>query len=204
VACAAGRLKIKLPGLTGTMSVNLPFLLIAAAEMKAPEALAVGFMSTLVQCVPRSGQRFNPVQAALNCSTIMLAIAAARLIYVSPAFAAVVPAPAVRLAIAGAGYFLANTAPVAIVIWLTERASILRTWREMVQLSFPYLVASAAVAGLSLTITQEIGWQVPLVVLAIMAGMFVSYRRIFAETALRHAVVPVELPAGDRARAAHV
>jgi hypothetical protein len=205
VACAAGRLKIKLPGLTGTMSVNLPFILMAAAEMSVPEALAVGFISTLVQCLPGRGQKFNLVQAAFNCSAITLAVAAARLIYASTAVTAMVPAPALRLAIAGAGYFLANTVPVAIVIWLTECGSILHTWLEMVQLSFPYLVASAAVAGLSLTVTPEIGWQVSLAILAIMAGIFVSYRRFFAGTAVSHAVASLELPAADRASAeAHV
>ena len=201
VACAAARLKIKLPGLTGTMSVNLPFILMAAAEMSAPEALAVGFVSTLVQCLPGSRQKFNLVRAAFNCSAITLAVAATRWIYASPAVTAMVPSPALRLAIAGGGYFLANTAPVAIVIWLTEQVSILRTWLEMIQLSFPYMVASAGVAGISLTVTQEIGWQVSLVVLAIMAGIFASYRRFFAETAIRPAVASLELPASDRASA---
>jgi hypothetical protein len=201
VACAAARLKIKLPGLTGTMSVNLPFILMAAAEMSAPEALAVGFVSTLIQCLPSSGQKFNLVQAAFNCSAITLAVAATRWIYASPAVTAMVPSPALRLAIAGGGYFLANTAPVAVVIWLTEQAGILRTWLEMIQLSFPYMVAGAGVAGISLTVTQEIGWQVPLVVLAIMAGIFVSYRRFFAETAIRPAVASIELPANDQASA---
>jgi len=201
VACAAARLKIKLPGVTGTMSVNLPFILMAAAEMNAAEAFAVAFVSTLVQCLPGSRQKFNLAQAAFNCSAITLAAAAARLIYTTPAVTAMVPSPALRLAIAGAGYFLANTAPVAVVIWLTEHVNILRTWLEMVQLSFPYLVASSAVAGLSLTITREVGWQVPLVVLAIMAGIFLSYRRYFAETAIRTAVTSLELRGGDRAQA---
>jgi hypothetical protein len=58
----------------------------------------------------------------------------------------------------------------------------LRTWMEMLQLSFPYLVASAGIAGLTLTLTQEVGWQVPLAVLPIMAGIFLSYRRYFAAT----------------------
>ena len=38
VACLAARLKVKLPGLTGSMSVNLPFILVAAAEMSSSEA----------------------------------------------------------------------------------------------------------------------------------------------------------------------
>jgi hypothetical protein len=181
VACVASRLKIKLPGLTGTMSVNLPFILVAAAEMHTAEALAVGFISTFIQCLAK-GKKFNLVQTAFSCSTIMLAVAATRFIYSAPSVASVVSSPSLRLALAAAGYALANTVPIAIVIGLTEAVSVLRTWLEMLQLSFPYLVASAGIAGLTLTLTQGIGWQVPLAVLPIMVGIFQSYRRYFATT----------------------
>jgi hypothetical protein len=181
VACVAARLRIKLPGVTGTMSVNLPFILVAAAEMNTVEALAVGFISTFFQCLAK-GKKFNLVQVAFNCSTITLAVAATRLIYTAPSMASAVSSPSLRLAVAAAGYALANTVPVAIVIGLTEAVSVVRTWMEMLQLSFPYLVASSGIAGLTLTLTQEIGWQVPLAVLPIMAGIFLSYRRYFAAT----------------------
>ena len=181
VACVAARLRIKLPGVTGTMSVNLPFILVAAAQMNTAEALAVGFISTFFQCLAK-GKKFNVMQVAFNCSTITLAVAATRFIYVAPSLASMVSSPALRLALAAAGYALANTVPVAIVIGLTEARSILRTWLEMLQLSFPYLVASASIAGVTLTVTQESGWQVPLAVLPIMAGIFLSYKRYFAAT----------------------
>jgi hypothetical protein len=182
VACVAARLRIKLPAVTGTMSVNLPFILVASAEMKPAEALAIGFISTFFQCLA-AGKKFKVMQVAFNCSTITLAVAATRLIYAAPSVASVVSSPSLRLAVAAAGYALANTVPVAIVIGLTEAASVLRTWLEMLQLSFPYLVASAGIAGLTLTLTQGIGWQVPLAVLPIMAGIFQSYKRYFAATA---------------------
>jgi hypothetical protein len=182
VACVASRLKVKLPGLTGTMSVNLPFILVAAAEMNFAEALAVGFISTFVQCLP-NGKKLNLAQAAFNCGVITLAVAAARFVFASSAVAAAIGSPSLRLGVAAAGYAVANTISVAIVIGLTEDASILRTWWEMVQLSFPYLVASAGIAGVALTLAQGIGWQVPLAVLPIMVGIFQSYRRYFAATA---------------------
>lgn len=181
VACVAARLKIKLPGVTGTMSVNLPFILVAAAEMKIAEALAIGFISTFIQCLAK-GKKFNAIQVAFNCSTITLAVAATRLIYAAPSAASAVGSPALRLALAAAGYAMANTVPVAIVIGLTEGVSMLRIWLEMLQLSFPYLVASAGIAGLTVTLSQEVGWQVPLAVLPIMMGIFQSYRRYFATT----------------------
>ncbi|HEV7519860.1 MAG TPA: hypothetical protein VGP89_02095 [Candidatus Angelobacter sp.] len=182
VACVAGRLRVKLPGVTGTMSVNLPFILVAAAQMNTAEALAVGFISTFFQCLPK-GKKLNLMQAAFNCSAITLAVEVTRLIYSAPSLASVVSSPSLRLAVAAAGYALANTVPVAIVIALTEAATVLRTWLEMLQLSFPYLVASAGIAGLTLTLTQEIGWQVPLAVLPIMVGIFQSYRRYFSAAA---------------------
>ncbi len=66
------------------------------------------------------------------------------------------------------------------MIALTEAVSALQTWLEMLQLSFPYLVASAGVGGLALAITPEVVWQVPLAMLPVMAGIFLSYRRYFA------------------------
>ena len=182
VACVAARLRVKLPGVTGTMSVNLPFILVAIAEMNTAEALAIGFISTFFQCLAK-GKKFNGVQVAFNCSAIALAVAATRLVYAAPLVASVVSSPGLRLALAAAGYAIANTVPVAIVIGLTEGVNMLRTWSEMLQLSFPYLVASAGIAGLTLTLPNQVGWQVPLAVLPIMAGIFQSYRRYFAATA---------------------
>jgi hypothetical protein len=181
VACVAARLRVKLPGVTGTMSVNLPFILVAIAEMNTAEALAIGFISTFFQCFAK-GKKFNGIQVAFNCSAITLAVAATRLIYAAPSVASAVSSPGLRLALAAAGYAMVNTVPVAIVIGLTEGVSILRTWLEMLQLSFPCLVASAGIAGLTLTLSHEAGWQVPLAVLPIMAGIFQSYRRYFAAT----------------------
>ena len=179
VACLAARLKIKLPGLTGTMSVNLPFILLAAVEMNVTEALLVGLISTIVQCLPRGKQKINLVQVTFSCSTIMLAVAATRVIFTSPVVIGAIPSASLRLAFAAVGYFLVNTIPIAIVIGLTETVSIVRTWTEMVQLSFPYLVASAGIAGLTLIVTP-VAWQVPLALLPVMAGIFQSYRRYFA------------------------
>lgn len=202
VACLAARLKVKLPGLTGTMSVNLPFILLAAVEMNTAEALAVGFVSTLVQCLAGKG-KMNPVHVAFSCSTITLAVAVTRFIYASQSVTEMVPSAYLRLAIAAAGYFLANTISIAIVIGLTEAVSALKTWGEMVQLSFPYLVASAGVAALALTVTQEIGWQVPLAVLPVMAGLFQSYRRYFAMTAAQDTRIEVQAR-GRMTAGAHV
>jgi hypothetical protein len=180
VACLAARLKVKLPGLTGSMSVNLPFILVAVAEMSLIEALIVGCLSNLVQYLPRTRTKFNPVQAAFNFSTMALAVGNTHLVYGSAAVIRVVSSPSLRLAIATAGFFLINTVPVAIVMFLTENKSVHHTWLELFQLSFPYFLASTGIAGVALTLASGVGWQVPVTILPLMWGVFYCYRRYFS------------------------
>ncbi|MBV9146409.1 MAG: hypothetical protein JO065_10860 [Acidobacteria bacterium] len=179
VACLAARLKVKLPGLTGSMSVNLPFILVAVADMNPSEALAVACFSTFVQCLPRASQKFNTVQAIFNFCNMALAVGATRLMFDQPALNSAVPSHALLLALAAGGFFIANTIPVAIVIGITEAKNALKVWGDIFQLSFPYFVASAGIAGVVLTASAKIGWQVPLFVLPVMFGVFASYKRYF-------------------------
>ncbi len=160
--------------------MNLPFILLAAALNGTAEALTVGFVSTFAQCLPRERRKINAAQLAFNCCAIVLASGAARWIFTSSEVTSFVAAPALRLAVAAVVYFLANTVLVALVISLTEPVNVVRTWIELFQLSFVYMVASAGVAGLSLAAGHEVVWQVPLVLLPIMLGIYQSYRRYFA------------------------
>jgi len=202
LATVAARLRVKLPGLTGVMSVNLPFILLAVALTGTAEALTVAFISTFAQCLPRQKQKFNAVQIAFNCCALTLAVGATRWIYFSPEFSSAISTPALRLAIAAAGYFLVNTAAVSLVITLTEAVNLLRTWAEIVQLSFPYLVASAGVAGLAIAVGQDIRWAVPVAVLPVMIGIFVSYRRFFT-AATAQIAAELSMEANNIAAAAH-
>ena len=191
IACVAARLKVKLPGVTGNMSVNLPFILVVVAQMSSAEALAVGCLSTVVQCLPRSPKKLNWVQLVFNFSNMALAISATRWLYNSTALGSAIESHALLLGVAAAGFFAVNSIPVAIVIALTEGKNPFSAWAAMFQLSYPYFLASAAVAGVVLTVSAHAGWQVPALLLPLMAGIFYSYRRYFAtafaQTELKHA-----------------
>jgi hypothetical protein len=180
VVCLAARLKVKLPGITGSMSVNLPFILVAVAEMGRLEALLIACLSSLTQCLPRDRRKFNWLQTSFNVCAMALAVEATRLVYGASFVSDHVASRPLRLAIACAAYFLVNTITMAIVLSLTENKNVARAWLAMFQLSFPYFLASAGVAGVVLTLAARVGWQVPVLVLPLMAGVFYSYRRYFA------------------------
>lgn len=179
VATIASRLKIKLPGVNGNMSVNLPFILIAMMELSLSETLMIALASTLAQCFPQDRGRPKALQTLFNLSTMAVAVGLAGLI-----FRGRVPLPTVGhgpllLCLAAASFLLAQTIPVATIISLTEGGSVPRIWSSLFQLSFPYYVLSAGVASLVTTASHRMGWQIPLLVLPAMYGVYRSYRLYF-------------------------
>lgn len=180
VGCIAARLRVKLPGVTGIMSVNLPFILLAVAQMSLAEAMLVGCASTFVQCLPRSGKKFNWVQAVFNTANMALMVQVTWLIFASTTLGSVIKSRPLLLAAATAGFFIVNTVPISVIIALTENKNVFRSWAAMFQLSFPYFLGSAGVAGVALTVSARFGWQVPVVVLPLMVAVFYSYKRYFS------------------------
>jgi MASE9 len=176
----ASRLKVKLPGLNGNMSVNLPFILIAAVQLSLFETLVIALASTAVQCFPKDGGRPRAVQMLFNVSTMAVAVGLAGLI-----FQGRMPLPtawvsgSLLLPLAAASFFVAQTIPVAAIISLTEGGSVPRIWSSIFHLSFPYYVLSAGVTSIVTTASHRIGWQIPLLVLPAMYAVYRSYRLYF-------------------------
>src|SRR6202161_1386770 len=51
IAILASRLKVSLPGITGTLSVNFLFILIGVLELSFTETLILGAVSMMAQCL---------------------------------------------------------------------------------------------------------------------------------------------------------
>jgi hypothetical protein len=176
-AVAASRLKVSLPGVNGTLSVNLPFFLIVAALLSIPEALLVAFLSSLAQSVGRSG-RTKPVQLVFNAALLINAVGLAAA--TSAVFLRGRSAPALAI-IAGAGaYFLANTVPVTVVLWLAEGERPLPTWRRIADLTFPYYLLSACLAAIVCSGLKNPLWTLALSLFAVMYLTHRSYRVYFS------------------------
>jgi hypothetical protein len=174
----ASRLKVKLPGINGTMSVNVPFLLIVAVRLNAGESLAIAALASLVQSIPAVKSRATLVQAIFNSATITNAVAAASLAFRLASHRGVV----LPLSVTGAGavFFLANTVQVALVLWLAEGHNPFTAWRGMARLSTPYYVLSAGVAAVVCTAVQFAIWGEALALLPFMYSIYMSYRLYFA------------------------
>ena len=183
LAAATSRMKIKLPGIDGNMSVNLPFLLMAVVNLSALEAVLIACVSTIVQCWPKAGGKSKPEQMLFNVSMMAFATCMANMIWNAGWLGkAAWASEPLMLASATAAFFVGQTAPVAGIIKLAEGAAMRRVWLSIVQLSFPYYVLSAGMTSMVNLVSHHFGWQAALVVFPVMYGIYHSYRLYFGRT----------------------
>src|ERR1700680_2416983 len=114
VALLAARLKVSLPQLTGSMSVNLPFILLALSELSLAEALLITGVSTLVQCLWSENSQQKPIKIIFNVGVTLMAAQAAWF-----TMQATAPNSGLGLALGALAYLLVNTIPVATILAFT-------------------------------------------------------------------------------------
>ncbi|HLZ43952.1 MAG TPA: hypothetical protein VKQ11_23510 [Candidatus Sulfotelmatobacter sp.] len=187
LAGATSRMKVKLPGINGNMSMNLPFLLTAVVNLSAAEAVVVACISTAVQCWPRKNAKFNPQQVAFNLSMMAFASSMASLMFHAQWLSHMQwSSSTVGLVLATATLFLGQTAPVAGIVAVSEGKTAGIVWWSLAHLSFPYYVVSVGITTMVQAMSSHLGWGLALAVFPVMYGIHRSYRLYFgnlAETA---------------------
>jgi hypothetical protein len=178
LAAVTSRMKVKLPGINGNMSVNLPFLLTAVVSLSAAEAVIITCVSTAVQCWPRKNARFNPQQMAFNLSMMAFASCLASLMFhAHPGMQW--SSGTLGLMLATATLFLGQTAPVAAIVAVSEGKAAGQIWWSLAHLSFPYYIVSAGVTTMVQAVSSHVGWGLALAVFPVMYGIHRSYRTYF-------------------------
>ena len=188
-ALLASSLKVSLPGIEGTLSVNFLFTLLGILELSLPQTLVIGLASTLAQFYWKPARRVKLVQLIFNLSQVTVSSAVAYgayqlvVIYVLHA-----PGP-LALLVAAITHFACNTAAMSTIIGLTEDKPIPKVWTASYLWSFPYYMVGAAAAGLVHFLNRHIGWQSSLLILPPIYLMYRSYRLYLGklETEKKHA-----------------
>ncbi len=183
LAAVTSRMKVKLPGINGNMSMNLPFLLTAIVNLSGAEVVAIAGVSTLVQCWPKKGAKLKPEQMIFNVSMIAFATCLANLVFHATSLAGPSWSMPLALALATATLLLGQTIPVAAIVSVSEGKPTFPIFRNIVQLSFPYYVVSAGVVSMLEMVGSHMGWPLALAVFPVMYGIHVSYRLYFSKMA---------------------
>ena len=184
LAAVTSRMKVKLPGINGNMSVNLPFLLTAVVNLSAAEAVVIACVSTVAQCWPQKDGKFKPEQMAFNVSMMAFASCLASLMFHAE-WLRQMPwsSTTLGLVLTTATLFLGQTVPVAAIVALSEGKAAGQIWWTLAQLSFPYYVVTAGVTSMLQTVGSHMGWGLALAVFPVMYGIHRSFRLYFGAMA---------------------
>ena len=169
-------MKVRLPMVFATLSVNFLFILVGIVMFSLPEAILLGTGGILVQCLWRPRVRPKAVQILFSVFAICLAVIAAHSVFHGALSRVMGDVHPIRLGLAALTYYLVNTVLVAGVIGLTERKSIAKTWHSTYFWVLPYHMAAASVAWQIVVLSHQEGWQAALVLFPLVYFIYRSYR----------------------------
>lgn len=150
--CAAGlavtRFKIRLPGTTGTLSLNYVVVLVVLLNCDVGSGMIVALTSTLGQCLIRSAQRPAWYQVVFSVAGVSMPVLAADGLLHSSWLAHTRVGGSVAVLAASMAYFFLNTITVAGIISITSRSNLFMVWRaSYLWTSAQYLVGGAIAFG---------------------------------------------------------
>src|SRR5580692_8623067 len=177
ICVVASALKVNLPGILGTMSVNFLFILIGVLDLGAGQTMLMGSLGALVQCVWKPKSQIRPVQAVFSVMNIAVAVFGAYYTYHWPFAQRLSEGTPLLLIACSLVYFVLNTAGVAGVVALTEKKSVIETWRSCYFWSFPFYLLGASVAWVMTTVSEQLDWRSSVMLLPIIYLIFRSYRQ---------------------------
>jgi diguanylate cyclase (GGDEF)-like protein/putative nucleotidyltransferase with HDIG domain len=169
-------LKIRLPMVFATLSVNFLFILVGIVQFRLPEAIVLGVAGTIVQCLWRPRSRPKAIRIAFSSCSIAMAVMAAHTVFHGPLNRILGEMNPLLLGLAACTYFVVNTALVAGVIALTERKSVYKTWYQTYFWILPYHLAAASVGWLIVVLTRQDSWYAALVLFPLVYFLYRSYK----------------------------
>jgi hypothetical protein len=163
LAVWAGSLKVRLPGMSGTYSLNFIFVLIGIVDMSFSETVAIATASMIMQCCWRAKRPPRWEQVLFNANGVAVSAALAYL----TAQRTPVPGP-VQVALAAAVYYLVNTALVSGVLGMVEEKPFLYVWSRWFKWSFSYYAMGVCLVAAIIFFNHRFGWPYALVFLPFM------------------------------------
>ena len=172
-AAVASTMKIRLPGVTGTISVNFVLFLLGFVELSLAQTLLLGICGTLVQQFWRFERRPRAVHLVFNLANITLSIASGYGVYHSRLMHRLDDSVAVLLFAGTSAFYIVNTFLVSAIIALTEQRSLLSVWKASFGWTAVHYQVGAPIAAGIHWCNQIVGWR--LWVLAVPA-LYLIYR----------------------------
>jgi putative nucleotidyltransferase with HDIG domain len=173
-ALLASNLKVALPGITGTMSVNFVFVLISIMDLNLPQVLAIAFTGAAGQVLFRAKSR-APVRLVFNLASTTISSSCCYFVYHSPWLRSVNGSIPMLLFFSAAALFLVNTLSVSGVIALAEKKNLWRVWNEGFLWTGSHHLVGAGVAAVFHVENRYLGWEAAVLTVPVIYFVYRSY-----------------------------
>jgi signal transduction histidine kinase len=176
LAVLSSRMKVGLPGVTGTLSVNFVFILLSAVELPRVDTLLISCAATLAQSLWSARTRPGLIKIAFNLGNAALCGVICSIVYGSLAIRTINSSLPVLLFCASVSYFVVNTLIVAEIIALTEMKRTVQVWRENFLWTAPQYIFGAGLVGVIHICNRHFGWEYAILVFPGIYLLDRSYR----------------------------
>lgn len=168
IGVASAGMKVRLPSIMGTMSMNFVFLLISISELGLGETLLLGAISSLVQCLVGTKHRPKILQVVFSVASVVFSLRVAYYVHHVSDVRSFVLTTAV--------FFLTNTLIVTFVIALTENKNAWNIWKSSYFWTFPSYMVGAFIAWLMAQADRMIGWEAALLIVPVLYVIYRTHR----------------------------
>ena len=174
LALAAANLKVRLPGITGAMSVTFLFVLVSLPDLSLPQVIAVGLAGTAGTLLFRAKSR-NSAKLLFNLSISVLASAASFAVFHSTLLRSQNNSLPLLLLFASATQYIINTSSISVVIAMTEKKSAWRVWKESFLWTASHNLVGAGIAAVFHVEEQYLGWEATVLTMPVVWLVYRSY-----------------------------
>lgn len=193
LAVFASALKVRIPGMEGTISPNFVFLLLGIVALPFSQVVTISLVAALVQSLWACAKRPRFVQVAFSAAALVLSSSVAYKVSHIVHSVGGTESSVVCLILAGSMYFPLNSVLVSMVIGLVEGQPFKQVCQRCYEWAFPYFVVGIAFAGLvSGVYAPSAMWKGALVLLPTMV---LTYIYFLNRSALS---VPVMMPSSSK------
>ena len=176
LAAFASALKVRIPGMEGTISPNFVFLLLGMMALPYSQVVAISVTAALVQSLWASAKRPRLVQIAFSAAALILSSSLAYKFSHLFLTGTGTESLLVGVILAGSIYFPLNSALVSVVIGLVEGQPLKQVCPRCYAWVFPYFMVGIAFAGLvSGVYAPSAVWKGALVLLPTMVLTYVYF-----------------------------
>ncbi len=172
----ASAIRLRLPTVLTTLSVNFLSILVGIVLFNRPEAILLAIAGTVVQSLWRPRTRPEPIHVAFTACSAGLAVMAAHTVFHGSLTRNMGPQNPLLLALTATVYVAVNSGLIAGLLALMSRKPFCPTWYRTYFWVLPYYFAAGSTAWLIVVLGRQITWEAALVLLPLVYFVYRSHR----------------------------